>query len=257
MDDFIPSDLLKRTFKFWWFLLLLMVLGGLAGMLAVKLQKPVYESQASITTSIDFAYSGRLNEDEEDFLISTVGDIISSSDVFKAVKEQASSRDISVTDEQIAARFSKARQGYRWEITVRDETPAMAQTLTQIWLEAADSALADFHARTLETVVYHSAEIALLNCFCQMLVLDPASAYCSPANISVIRELLASGPVSESLASQPNAILLSKISTEITANAYLPTNPEIFKRNLTTLVGAVGGLLIALGILIFGKGGKK
>ncbi len=257
MDDFVPSELLKRTFKFWWMLLLLMLLGGLAGMLLVKLQKPLYESQGSITTSIDFAYAGRLNEAEEDNLIATVGDIISSSDVFKQAKEQAASRDISLTDQQIEERFTLARQGYRWELTVRDQDPALAQTLTQIWLEAADSALADFHTQTLETVAYHTAEIALQNCFSQMVVVEPASAYCSPENIDTIREMLASNPAADSQVSQPNAILLSKISTEITDNAYLPTNPEIFKRNFTTLAGAIAGLLVALGILIFGKGGTK
>ena len=257
MDDFVPSEILKRAFKYWWMLVLLMVLGGVAGMLLVKLQKPVYESQGSITTSIDFAYAGRLNEAEEDYLIATVGDIISSSEVFDKVKEQAASRDISVNDQQIKERFTLARQGYRWELTVRDQDPALAQTLTQIWLEAADSALADFHAQTLETVAYHTAEIALQNCFSQMVVVDPASASCSPDAINAIRELLAAGPSSESQLSQPDAILLSKISTELTDNAYLPTNPEIFKRNFTTLAGAITGLIIALGILIFGKGGQK
>ncbi len=257
MDDFVPSDLLKRVFKFWWVLLLLMIMGGVAGILLLKLQKPIYESQASITTSIDFAYSGRLNEDEEDYLISTVGDIISSSSVFTAVKEQAASRDLSVTDDQIAERFTLARQGYRWELTVRDQDPALAQKLTQIWAEAADSALADFHVRTLETLAYRTAEMALQNCFSQMVVVDPVSAYCSVENIAALREMLSTSPASADLVSQPNAVLLSKISTEITDDAYLPANPEVFKRNFTTLAGAIIGLIVALGLFIFGKGGKK
>jgi len=58
MEDVIPSEIIKRVIRWWWLVILIMIAGGVAGMLAVKLQQPVYESQASITTSIDFAYAG-------------------------------------------------------------------------------------------------------------------------------------------------------------------------------------------------------
>jgi uncharacterized protein involved in exopolysaccharide biosynthesis len=91
MDDFVPSEVIKRAIRLWWLLALLMIAGGVAGVLASRLQKPVYESQASITTSIDFAYAGRLSDDEEDYLISSVGDVIDSSDVLESVKEDRKS----------------------------------------------------------------------------------------------------------------------------------------------------------------------
>lgn len=253
MDDFIPSEFMSRVMRWWWLVILLMIAGGMAGVLAVKLQKPVYESQASITTSIDFAYSGRLTEDQEDHLIRTVGDIITSSDVFAEVKTKSSELEIALTDEAIRERFTEARQGYRWELTVRDSDPKIAQALTQIWVEAADEALVRFHAKSQEILAVNSAQLALQNCFSQSVVVEPASAYCSIENLATIREVLTDNAASEEYEALPDAIVLSKISTEITDNAYLPENPVILKRNLTTLIGSFCGLLIGLGFLVFGK----
>lgn len=253
MDDFVPSELLKRAFHRWWLLAALMIAGGVAGILFSQLQKPAYESQASITTSIDFAYANRLNEDEEDYLILTIGDVISSSGVFDLVKQQASEMGITITDESIKTAFTKARQGYRWELTVRDTNPETAQTLTQLWVETADKALAEFRERTLDTVKYQSAELALQNCFSQIVVIEPASAYCSIDNLQEIRDDLEESSTQIKVDSLSNSILLSKISSEITDNAYLPGSPTIFKRNILALAGCICGLLIGFGILVFGK----
>lgn len=253
MGDFIPSEFMKRVMRWWWLVILIMIAGGMAGLLAVSLQKPIYESQASITTSIDFAYSGRLSEDQEDYLIETVGDVINSSAVFAEVQENAKALELSLTDQAIEERFTKARQGYRWELTVRDSDPKTAQTLTQIWVEAAEGALARFHAKSQEILAVNSAQLALQNCFSQSVVVEPASAYCSVDNIATIREILAENSVTEDYAAMPDAIVLSKISTEITDNANLPDSPVMLKRNLTMLIGSICGLLVGLGFLMLGK----
>jgi hypothetical protein len=253
MDDFIPSDLLKRIFRFWWILALIMIAGGGVGYVVSRLQTPVYESQASITTSIDFAYTDRLSEDQEDYMINTVGDVIDSSQVFELVKEQASSLGLTVTDDGIKERFTKSRQGYRWELTVRDTNPEVAQTLTQLWVVNAGNALAGFHEETLDAVKYHSAEISLQNCFSQIVVVEPASAYCSMENLDEIRDALKVTTTETDLSTFPDSLLLSKISTEISDNAYLPSSPIEFKRNYMVLAGAMCGLLIGLLIFIFGK----
>lgn len=253
MDDFVPSEMLKRAIRYWWLVAALMIAGGLLGYLAVKVQKPVYESQASITTSIDFAYAGRLNESEEDYLILTVGDVIDSSRVFEAVIQKADEQGISLTIEDIKEHFTKARQGYRWELTVRNSDPQAAQTLTQLWVEESDNALAEFRQKSLDMLEYQSAQIALQNCFSQTVVLDPVSASCSLENIAELRSTISETSIQEKGNSMPNAILLSKISTEITDNAYLPGSPITLKQNYCVVAGCFCGLLVGLGFLIFKK----
>jgi hypothetical protein len=256
MDDVIPSDLLKRLIRWWWLMLLCMIAGGAAGILVVKLQKPVYESQASITTSIDFAYAGRINEAQQDSLISAIGDIIDSSSVMSVVKQKAEEAGISLSDQQIKDRFTKSRQGYRWELTVRANDAQIAQSLTQIWVESADEALAQMHIKSQETLAMRSAQLALQNCFSQSVVVDPAASYCSTENLTTIRDVLDETSTSKKLSTLPDAILLSTISTQITDDAYLPTHPVLLNRNLTTLAGSFCGLLIGLGFLLVGKNKK-
>jgi len=256
MEDVIPSEILKCVGRWWWLVILLMVAGGAVGILVVRLQHPVYESQASITTSIDFAYAGRIDEAQVDSLISTIGDEINSTAVMDVVKQKAADQGISVTDETIKERFTKSRQGYRWELTVRDTNPQTAQTLTQIWVNAAGEALAAFQARSQEILAMRSAQLALQACFSQSVVVEPVSAYCSTENLTTIRDVLARTSSSEKLPNLENAILLSSISTEITDNAYLPGSPVLLKQNFSALAGCLSGLLIGLGFLIFGKNKK-
>jgi hypothetical protein len=253
MEDVIPSELLKRVIRWWWLVVLIMIAGGVAGMLVVKLQKPIYESQASITTSIDFAYAGRINESQEDAVISVVGDKISSTSVMNEVKDKAAALGISITDEMLKDRFTKARQGYRWELTVRDNDPQTAQILTQIWVEAADEALNTFQAKSQETLALLSAQMALQNCFSQTVIVEPASGYCSNENLASIRFALTETSRSAETSDLQDAILLSNLSTEKTEDAYLPASPVLLKMNLSTLAGSLCGLLVGLGLLMFGK----
>ncbi len=253
MDDFVPSEFIQRTIRHWWLLVLLMIIGGGAGVLVSRIQKPVYESQASITTSIDFAYTDRLNEDQEDYLIATVGDVISSDAVFTQLKQIASDSGVNVDDEMIGERFTKARQGYRWELSVRANDPQTAQKLTQIWVDTAGQQLAQMRERSLDSLKFHAAELALQNCFSQMVVLEPASGGCSLENLSEIRQALNSSHSESGMDSTTSAILLSRISTEITDNASLPVNPSVYKTNLVTLAGAVCGLLAGLVVLLLQK----
>lgn len=253
MGDFIPSELLKRMMHWWWLLILLMLAGGSAGVFIAQLQKPVFESQASITTSIDFAYAGRLSEDEEDYLIATIGDLIDSSQVLNAVQQTAAKQEIIISEEDLGTRFTKARQGYRWELTVRDHNPEIAQILAQFWVDQAGEEVAALRQRSIDSLLYQTAQLALQDCFSQTVVLEPVSANCSLEQISEIRNALSETVVQGKVYSQPNAILLSKISAEVTEFANFPANPVVYNRNLCALAGCFCGFLIGLGFLLFGK----
>ncbi|PKN84666.1 MAG: hypothetical protein CVU45_08885, partial [Chloroflexi bacterium HGW-Chloroflexi-7] len=208
---------------------------------------------ASITTSIDFAYAGRIDESQADALISVIGDEISSTMVMNVVKEEAAAFGITVTDETINDRFTKARQGFRWELTVRDTDPQNARSLTQIWVDAADQALTQFHQKNQAILAVRSAQLALQNCFSQSVIVEPASGYCSTENMATFRDILAALTTSDKLLNIQDAILLSNVSTEKTDDAYLPSSPVLLKMNLATLAGSICGLLVGLGFLIFGK----
>lgn len=253
MNDLIISDVLGRVIRRWWILVLLMIGGGLLGILSTRIQKPIFESQSSITTSIDFAYAGRLTEDDEDYLMETVGDVIESERVLTFMRENAGLENIIVDAETIRTKFTKARQGYRWELTVRDENPEIAQHLTQLWTDAADLELKALREFSLDALRYQTSQLAVENCFSQLVVLAPASGNCAADDVSKIRSLFEENAVGEEVPSLTEAVLLSKISTEVTDNAYLPSNPVVFKQNINTLFGVVAGLVVGLAGFMFWK----
>jgi hypothetical protein len=237
----------------WWIVLFLMIGCGFLGVLITHLQKPIFESQSSITTSIDFAYAGRMTEDDEDYLMETIGDVIESDEVFERLQDNAALENITVDDKTLQSKFTKARQGYRWELTVRDTNPVMAQKLTQLWTDSADLELKALREFSIDALRYQTSQMALENCFSQLVVLAPVSGNCSTEEIADIRDVFNQNTVDENVPSLTEAVLLSKISTEVTDNAYLPSNPVIFKQNINALVGSVAGLLIGLAGFILWK----
>lgn len=253
MDDVVPSEIFRRLQRLWWLLLLIMIGGGIAGLLVSRVQKPLYESQASITTSIDFAYAGRLSDDEEDYLISSVGDIIDSDEVVELVLQQAEDSGLSLTKGSMLEAFSKSRQGYRWELSVRASTPEQARSLAQMWVETSAQVLEAYRIDSLESLMLQSAMLSLQNCFSQAVVTDPASSWCSIENLPAIRSALSEASSLEGKGTYPSALMLSKISTAVTSQASLPGRPVHFGQNLATMAGAFCGLLIGLAILFYAK----
>jgi len=253
MEDLVPSELFRRVQRLWWLLLLLMIGGGIAGILITRVQKPLYESQATITTSIDFAYAGRLSDDEEDYLISSVGDIIDSDEVLDLVLRQAANSGISLTRESTFEAFSKSRQGYRWVLSVRASSPELAQSLAQIWVDSAAQVLQAYRLDSMESLMLQSAMLALQNCFSQAVVTDPASAWCSTENLPAIRSALSEASALEGEGTYSSALMMSKISTTVADQASLPAAPALFGQNTITLAGAFCGLLLGLAFLFFLK----
>ncbi|KAF0110965.1 MAG: hypothetical protein FD147_1271 [Chloroflexi bacterium] len=248
-DDFVPSEILKRSIKWWWLLAILMICGGLIGMLVTRLHKPVYESKATITISIDYAYAGRLTDVEEDQLISTIGDVIDSTAVINQVISGAAEKNITLSTDDIKSWFAKARQGYRWELSVRDIKPVNAQTLNQLWVDSSMEELSRLRERSLDSLHYHTAQLALEKCFSQTVVLDPVSAACSLDQISKIQKVFEQIGGDANSMSLPDSILLSKVSVQVTNEADLPANPVLFKQNINMFIGVVFGLILSLGIM--------
>ncbi|MCX6053339.1 MAG: hypothetical protein NTZ74_00195 [Chloroflexi bacterium] len=249
--DLVPSESLKRALQWWWLLALVMTAGGLLGLLITRLHRPLYESQAVITTSIDYAYSGRLTDTEEDQIVSTVGDLVGSSTVMEDVLRSAEKRGILLTPGEIANRFFKSRQGFRWELSVRDGDPRQAQILAGLWVESAMRELVLLRDRSLDWLHFQTAQLDLEHCFSQMVVLDPASQPCSFDQISVIRKNLALNSGEMGDPPPGDWILLSRVSFHLTTTAQYPGAPALFGQNSSTLVGAMAGLLLGMGVIVF------
>lgn len=252
IDDFNLSGAVNRAVKYWWAVALLMVVGGITGLLVSVIAKPVYESNSVISTVIDFAYSGRMTDYEEDYLLTAIGDIIVSDAVMTQVVD-AASNDIPEIDENILlAGLTASRQGYRWGLSSRYYDAQVAQEVNRLWLNAAMNELQAFRSDSLTALAEFHAQVGIENCFSQAVVLDPAAPFCSAQDMDLLQrqlENLADGSLKADLLTR---LLASRVSFEVTIEPDLPSRPVHLGRNISTLAGAMVGLLLALIVLITG-----
>lgn len=103
--DLNMSRTMHRFVHYWWVVAAAIVVGGLIGSIFPYLRKPLYESISVISTSIDFAYAGKLSELEEDQMLVAVGNLIGSTNVMSAVQEQAAQAGIELTTEDMLDQF--------------------------------------------------------------------------------------------------------------------------------------------------------
>lgn len=251
-SDLAPSELLAKAARQWWIFAVLMILGGLAGMLFTRIQKPVYQSQAVITTAIDYAYTGRLEDYELDHLILAVGDMIDSTAVRRQVLVVVEPQLKGITEETLAKNLTAIRKGNDWILSARASDPASAQMLAESWASSAMIALFKMNQKALAEFHNQVVMLSVEKCFSESVVVDSAVAGCTGDDIERLKIYLSSDSSTEN--SLRNSILLSNLSFEITTTPVKPTAPLLFRQNLMVSVGAFIGLITALAW--FFPGGK-
>ncbi len=252
-NDLVPSELIKTIARKWWVLVLAMVIGGLIGMLITRAHKPVYQSQAVITTAVDYAYTGHLEDFELDHLIMAVGDVIDSTAVRKSVVESVFSEGVSASADEILNDMTLMRKGNNWLLTVRDSDPVTAQRTTLLWANEALDSLTALRTAATDAFRIQVAQFTLEECLSRIVVVEPVSSGCSNLELEELRQFLNSSNQSDATITHRNSILLSNLSFDLTKEPEVSASPVLFRQNLNVLAGALIGLIVALGVLFRGK----
>ncbi len=250
--DFYPSDLMRRMIRCWWVVAVFAIAGGILGFLVSRIQKPIYESTSVITTAINFAYAGKLDDYEEDMLVTAVGDVIGSSKVMSRVTKDAAAAGISLDEKAIFSGLTKSRQGYRWELSSRFHDPNLAQQINRIWLAAAVDGLEQLRVTGIEGLDELAYQHAIESCFSEAVVVDPVSAYCSTENMQKLRSDIQNGSLNGEEKSLLAKLLISRLSFEVTQDSSLTAVPVRFRTNRTTLAGFAAGLIAAIILFLCG-----
>jgi hypothetical protein len=254
-SDLIPSELIKKAARKWWIFAVLMILGGLAGMLFTRIQKPVYQSQAVITTAIDYAYTGRLEDYELDHIILAVGDLIDSTTVRRQVLVLVESQLQGITEETLTKNLTAIRKGNDWILSARATDPVSAQILAESWANSAMVALFKMNQKALIDFHNQVAMLSIEKCFSESVTVDSPIAGCSAEDIEKLKSYLA-GDLS-TVNSLRNSILLSNLSFEITTLPVKPTAPLLFRQNLMVATGAFIRLITAFAWFFLGGKARK
>lgn len=251
-NDLLLSDIFTRAVRYWWLVTLLVIAGGVLGLSVSLLQKPLYESNSQLTTVIDFAYAGRLTDYEEDYLLSAIGDIITSDDVINKTAAAAVNQGLLADPSDVIRGLESFRQGYRWRLSSRFHDARVSQMVNQLWLDTSLYALEDFRQQSLNALAQVNAQAEVEACFQQAVSLEPVAPYCSLEEMRALLTSLDGSNASGQPGSLLTRLLTSRISFQVTKEAYLPSKPVHYSMNTTVLAGAIAGLLVGLILFLLG-----
>ena len=216
--------------------------GGLGGMVVTRVHKPVYQSIAIITTAVDYAYAGRLEDYELDHILQAVGDIIDSTSVHQQVLINSQEQIPELTSDEVRKSLVAVRKGYDWILTARTFDPLTAQVLARAWADNAMVALYKMNQRALEDFHTQTVLLSIENCFSKSVVIENATIGCSSEELSSLLTNLSSDNGSYSVLRE--SILLSNLSFQVTTIPDLPSAPVLFRQNLNVAAGALIGLIL-------------
>ena len=185
--SFVPINHFKKAIEYWWVIVALMILGGVSGWLLSIINQPLYESKATLSTSIDYVQSGYLTDIEEDQILNLVGDNLLSDVIMDAMVIRMSDLGQSFSLADIRESIFIERQGYHWILRARNENASLAQVIVANWTEIVEDEFNTYlyHANMAEAIKRRI--IGLEECYSQQIWVDPSSPLCSQKSAEEIR----------------------------------------------------------------------
>ena len=244
----VPLTWLERSFRNWWLLVLMIILGGLAGLAVHQIKPPIYEAKAHFLFHVNLVETGSIPQDDEEVILATATSLLNSTTVRDQVVAAAKSANISLTPEQFKQNTSVERFNEVYELRYRDPNPQTAAEVTNLWAKAGYAALSEasrhahmvnvlrMHIDLLENCLERSMGPATGQAACSLRSVQQIQSDLSAAVASLNNEWLASGGVSPALL------------FDLSDLAVVPSRPVVFARNTFVLVGSLIGLI--LGVLV-------
>ena len=147
--EYLPKETLDNILKYWWLIIVFMLVGAIAGRIVHLFLPPVYETHAKMGISIDYSRTGLLSDIEEDQAFGTVADVFSTEPVLNKVVEIANSENIQIDKELLKQTVIHERTDNTWLFRAQHEDPKVAARLANIWIEESYKALDDAYSHTL------------------------------------------------------------------------------------------------------------
>jgi hypothetical protein len=144
MNEFVPILHFYRIVRFWWVVLLSILLGGAAGYVIYRSGAPLYEATATFYVTIDFdrVEGGPLSQYDEDLALSVMQQVLYySPEVQEKIIASPEFAEASFTQESWIDSIILEREHAFWKIRVRHHSPEAAQSLVNLWAELGYSHL--------------------------------------------------------------------------------------------------------------------
>lgn len=238
--------LLLKIRKQWWFLTLIMVMGGSIGLMISRLRPPIYEATSMFSVSIDYTQTGALTDIQEDQVMRHIGYVISSDKVMQATLNKIKDNNCIIGQEDLENQSFLDRRDASWFLRIRSDDPYCAMNIVNSWAVTADEVLQEglFHAIIVDANNNMLAD--LKNC---LISYNPLNHYDSNCGFKSINEIQDQINIIGSIISTEKELsegLMPALSIDLVNNAAIPNDPVQYDRNLLVLSGMVAGLLMSL-----------
>jgi len=226
----------------WKTLVIGVLLGGAAGLGVSALLQPAYEAVAVYTFSIDFARTGLLTDIEEDQAMEVAGDILKSSAVLENTIKAAGNNGIQISSTETGSVFQAERRFNQWMLKIHWKEPSVAAKLSNIWAEAARSALKNSEIAALNADSMQRHILSLETCLQNSTSGLPAQPLCQSSSRKDLQaELQYSGNDLLDWRSKANGYFPG-LNFTWSQEAQTPTAPIQQSQGGLTLAGGLAGL---------------
>lgn len=250
--SFAPLIGLENTFRFWWFVFALMIIGGMVGWLIHRSRPPVYEAVAQVSATIDYVGTGPMTQFEEDIALNNVGDILYSNLVVQRVVDQAAAQGIKTNISELKDTATLERRVNSWVIRVRDTSPKEAELLANFWIDEGQAQLQESSQHAKRSQQLDKSMLVLEQCLAQSVEVEPTSGQCGNFRFSEIQSDLATTGAAYTQEIQGSLGLSPAIILGPFNRATTPTHPVLLSLGQLVLAGAMLGLLAGVWLVQLG-----
>lgn len=251
-DAFAPLAVIQNAIHFWWFVSLLVVIGGLGGWLFHRTHPPVYEAKAQIPIGIDYVATGPLTQYEEDTSLDGVNYLLNSPAVAQQVVDQLKKEGIQMDLSQLRQISVMERNVDLLVLRIRASDPQVALHIASIWTELGRAALLESYRHAVQADHINRYMLSLENCLSQTASSESTSGLCSQSSFAEIQSALRDAGKSlaeERLASHG---LFAGLAIGPADQAQVSSKPVIYDRNQVVFAGSLIGFLLGVWLLQLG-----
>ena len=137
------SDWVMSMSDRWFILTATMIIGGLIGFLLAGTFRPLFESSASFSVTIDYTQTGALTDIQEDQAMRGVGSVIFSDMVIQNVFKELDNLNLTLPPQEFFKNASLDRTDFRWTLRFRDEDPQTARQAAGVWADQAEQVISE------------------------------------------------------------------------------------------------------------------
>jgi hypothetical protein len=249
-ENYSPKDFFEKMLRYWFYIPIAMVIGGLVGLIINGFIPPIYEAQAKFLVTIDYTRTGYLSDIQEDQAMRGIGSLIGSDFILKKTIDVVNSiyPDISFSDIKEKARLERGE--FEWFIRIRDNNPQIASDLVNYWAEQANDVVQEALNHSFEAERLFQLLDSYELCLQRMTMGVGSMAQCSSINLDQLILDIQKVGAKAYQEKESSRGLMPAASVNLVEKSLVPIKPVVFARNAFVLAGALLGLILILFLII-------